>query len=129
MSQYDAFTLPKLFDVIRDAYMPRLNVIHLKEIYDFQRYIADGGDGNVKVLAQLNNISFNHMFLIKKNNISGCILLHAKQYASFPQWEPEGGCKFLLHMSSVTIVYGAKKLPIETKKEMHSNLVDEQSNF
>ena len=38
------------------------------------------------MLAQLNNISFNHVFLIKKNNISGCMLLHAKQYSSSPQW-------------------------------------------
>ena len=85
------FTLPELFDVIRDAYTPRPNVIHLKEIYEFKRYIADGGEGNVKVLDQFNNINFNHMFLIKKNNISGCMLLHAKQYSSSPQWEPEGG--------------------------------------
>ena len=83
----------------------------------------------MKVLAQLNNISFNHVFLTKKNNISGCILLHAKQYSSSPQWEPEGGCQLLLHMPTVTIVYGAKQMPIETKKEFNSDLVDEQRNF
>ena len=70
MSRNDAFTLPKLFDVICDAYTPRSNVIHLKEIYDFKRHILDGGEGNVKVLAQLNNISFNHIFLREKNNKS-----------------------------------------------------------
>ena len=70
--------LPKLFDVICDAYTPRPNVIHLKEICDFKICIADHEKGNVKVLAQLNNISFNHVFLITKNNTSGCILLHAK---------------------------------------------------
>ena len=42
------------------------------------RYISDGGVGNVKVLAQLNNISFNHIFMIKKNEISGSTLLYAK---------------------------------------------------
>ena len=61
------------------------------------------------MLAQLNNISFNHVFLIKKHDISGQMLL--------------------LHMPSVTIVYGAKQMPIETKKELHSELVDEQRNF
>ena len=111
LSRCDAFTLPKLFDVICDAYTPRPNVIHLKEIYDFKRYIADGGAGNEKVLAQLNNISFNHVFLIKKHDISGQTLLHAKQYSSSPQWEPEGSYQFLLHMPSVTIVYGAKQMP------------------
>ena len=55
LSRYDAFTLPKLFGFICDAYTPRPNVIHLKEIYEFKRYIEDGGEGNVKVkvLAQL----------------------------------------------------------------------------
>ena len=57
------------------------------------------------------------------------MLLQAKQYSSSPQWDPEGGCQFLLHMSSVTAVYGVKQMPIETKKEMHSDLVDEQRNF
>ena len=56
-------------------------------------------------------------------------MLHAKQYSSSPQWEREGGCQFLLHMPSVTIVYGAKQMPIQTKKELHSELVDEQRNF
>ena len=32
LSRCDAFTLPKLFDDICDAYTPRPNVIHLKEI-------------------------------------------------------------------------------------------------
>ena len=43
LCQYDEFTLPKLFDGICDVYTPRPNVIHLKEIYDFKRYIADAG--------------------------------------------------------------------------------------
>ena len=85
LSRCDGFTLPKLCDIICDAYTPCLNVIQLKEIYDFKRYIADGGEGNVKVLVQLNNISFNRVFLIKKNDISGQTLLHAKQYSSSPQ--------------------------------------------
>ena len=28
-----------------------------------------------------------------------------------------------------TTVYGTKQMPIETKKEMHNELVDEQRNF
>ena len=57
------------------------------------RDILDGGEGNVKVLAQLNNISFNHIFLREKNNKSDrCTLIYAKQYSSSPQWETEGGC-------------------------------------
>ena len=82
LSRHDAFTLPKLFDVICDAYTPRPKVLHLKEVYDFKRYISYGGFGNAKVLVQLNNISFNHIFMIKKNEISGSMLLYAKQYSS-----------------------------------------------
>ena len=103
-------------------------MIHLKEIYNFKRYITNGGEGNVKVSPQLNNISFNNVFLIKKNDINGQTLFHAKQYSSSPQWEPKGGCQFLLHMPSTTI-YGAKQMPIETKKKMHNDLVDEQRIF
>ena len=32
-------------------------------------------------------------------------------------------------MPTVTIVYGAKQMPSETKKELNSDLVDEQRNF
>ena len=85
----------------------------------------DGGEGNVKVLTQLNNISFNHIFLIKKNVRSGSTLLYAKQYSSSPQWGPEGGCQFLLYIPSTT-VYGTKQMPIERKKETHSELVEDQ---
>ena len=38
-------------------------------------YILDVGEENVKVLAQLNNISFNHVFLLKQNETSGCQFL------------------------------------------------------
>ena len=57
LSQNDAFTLLMLFDIICDAYKPLPKVFYLKEVYDFKRYISYGGEGNVKVLAQLNNIS------------------------------------------------------------------------
>ena len=80
------------------------------------------------MLAPLNNISFNHVFLIiKENDHSGCTLLYAKQYSSSPQWEPEGGCQFLLNMPS-TFVYGARQMPIETKKFVTSVLADNQKD-
>ena len=128
LSRHDAFTLPKLFDVICDAYTPRPKVLHLKEVYDFKRYISDGGVGNVKVLAQLNNISFNHIFMIKKNEISGSTLLYAKQYSSSTKWEPEGGCQFLLCMPS-SIVHGASQMPIEKKGQLHSEILSEQKQL
>ena len=56
------------------------------------------------------------------------MLLYAQQYSSSTKWEPEGGCQFLLCMSS-TIVYGAKQMPIETKGQLHSDLVSEQKRL
>ena len=35
---------------------------------------------------------------------------------------------FIGHLLPFVTVYGAKQMPIETKKEMHSELVDEQRN-
>ena len=120
LSRHDAFTLPKLFDVICDAYTPRPKVLHLKEVYDFKRYISYGGVGNVKVLAQENNISFNHIFMIKKSEISGSTLLYAKQYSS--------STKFLLCMPS-SIVQGASQMPIEKKGQLHSEILSEQKQL
>ena len=71
----NSFTLPRLVHIISDAYTPCPIVVHLKEIYEFKRLISDGGEGNFKVLAQLNNISFNHIFLIKRNDLTNSTLL------------------------------------------------------
>ena len=72
----------------------------------------DGGEGNVKVLAQLNNISFNHIFLIKNNDSSGSTLLYAKQYSSSTKREPQEGCMFLLHVPNDTI-QGTNQIPYD----------------
>ena len=55
---------------ISEAYTPKPEVHHLNEVYDFKR-LCNVGDGmKIKVLAPLNNISFNHLFLIKRDVIS-----------------------------------------------------------
>ena len=66
LSRYNAFTLPHLVTIICEAYTPRPTVVHLTQIYDFKRYISHDPKSQDKVLAQLNNISFNHVFLLKK---------------------------------------------------------------
>ena len=35
----------------------------------------------------------------------------------------------MLHLPTITIVYGAKQMSIEAKKEMNSDFVDKQRNF
>ena len=61
----DAFTLPTLSRIITEAYTPKPDVHHLDKVYDFKRFCVDGDGTSDRVLAQLNNISFNHVFLIK----------------------------------------------------------------
>ena len=128
LSRYDAFTLPALCDLISQAYTPKPEIVHLKEIYDFKRYAHDG---NIRVLAQLHNISFNHVFLIKSSELEPTTLLYAKQYSSSTQWEPQQGCRFLLQMPSSLVVHGAKQMPYEDRKllAMHSDILDHQSQL
>ena len=128
LSRYNAFTLPQLVNILCEAYTPRPNVVHLTQIYDFKRYISHDPKSKEKVLAQLNNISFNHVFLLKKEGSNGLTLLYAKQYSSSPQWEPNEGCHFLLHVSRSTI-YGAKQMPYESKKQLHSEIIEEQEMY
>ena len=113
LARYDAFTLPVLCDLIRQAYTPKPEVVHLTEIYDFKRYARND---NMKVFAQLHNISFNHAFFIKYVELERATLLYAKQYSSSINWEPRSGCLFLLQMPSSFEVHGAEQMPYEDRK-------------
>ena len=70
LARYDAFTLPTLSRLITEAYTPMPDVQHLDEVYDFECFFVDGDGMSARDLAPLNNISFNHVFLIKKCDIS-----------------------------------------------------------
>ena len=37
-SRYDGLTLLVLFGLIKEAYTPKLEVLHLKRVYDFKHY-------------------------------------------------------------------------------------------
>ena len=92
LARCDAFTLPTLSRMITEAYTQKPGVQHLDNVYDFKRFYVDGDGTSGGVLASLNNISFNHVFLIKKCDISdNHTLLYAKQYSSSSQWEPQEG--------------------------------------
>ena len=72
----------------------------------------------IRVLAPLNNISFNHVFLIKRDGIShNTTLLYARQYSSSKQWEPQEGCKFLLHIPNDEI-HGVEQMSYDDRKKM-----------
>ena len=70
----------------------------------------------MKVFGQLHNISFNHVFFIKWDELKSIALLYAKQYSSSSQWEPEYGCQFILQMTASLVLYGAEQMPYEHKK-------------
>ena len=79
LARCDAFTLPTLERLITKAYTPKPDLQHLDEVYDFKRFCMDGDGTSGRVLALLNNISFNHVFQIKKWYISdNQTLLYAK---------------------------------------------------
>ena len=116
LSRHDAFTLSALSALISEAYSPKLDIVHLKYVYDFKRYVVGLASDNVKVFAPLHNISFNHVFLIKCVEPQKVTKLFPKQYSSSSQWEPAGGCQFLLQMPNYSMVHGVEQMPYEDKK-------------
>ena len=89
------------------------------------------GDGaQSKVLAPLKNISLNHIFFIKRSFVShNTTMLHAKQYSSSSQWEPQEGCMLLLHFPNVEI-HGAEQIKYdEHKKLAPDSSIDEQKIY
>ena len=130
LARCDAFTLPTLTMLISEAYTPKPEVHQLNEVYDFKRFCMDGDGAQGRVLAPLNNISFNHVFLIKRSDMShNTTMLYAKQYSSSSQWEPQEGCRFLLYFPN-TEIHGAEQMPYDDHKKMvHSNSIDEKKIY
>ena len=89
---------------------------HLDAVYDFKCFCVDG-DGS-RILAPLNNISFNHVFLIQKSEVGhNQTMLYANQYSSSSQWEPQDGCRLLLYFPDV-VIYGAEQKPYDDQKRL-----------
>ena len=130
LARCDAFTLPMLSKLISEAYTPKPEVHHLNEVYDFKRYCMDGDGVECRVLAPLNNISFNHVFLIKRSSMShNTTVLYAKQYSSSSQWEPQDGCRFLLQFPNAQI-HGAEQMPYDDHKKLAlSSSIDEKKIY
>ena len=84
----------------------------------------------IKVLASLNNISFNHVILIKRDVMGqNTTLLFAKQYSQSKQWKPQEGCKFLLHIPNNEI-HGVEQMPYDDRKKMVSGIsIEEQKIY
>mgnify|MGYP007067626328 CR=1 FL=1 len=102
----------------------------MNEAYDFKRF-CDVGDGmKIKVLASLNNISANHVILIKRDVMGhNTTLLFVKQYSSSKQWEPQEACKFLPHIPNNEI-RGVEQMPYDDHKKMVSGVsIEEQKIY
>ena len=65
LGRNDAFTLEEMMSIVKESYTPRLEVCHLKETYDFRRF-TQGRLGEGCCIKKLNDLSFQHQFLIKK---------------------------------------------------------------
>ena len=93
-----------LTTLITEACIPKPELRYLNDVYDFKRFCMDCDGAQGRVLAPLNNISFNHVFFIKRSVVShNTTMLYAKQYSFSSQWEPQEGCGFLLHFTNAEI--------------------------
>ena len=130
LARCNAFTLTTLSKLISEAYTPKPEVHHLNEVYDFKRFCMDGDGTKCRVLAPLNNISFNHVFLIKQTSAHlKMTVLFAKQYSSSTQWEPQEGCRLLLHIPDAPL-HGAQQMPYDDHKNVAPNSsIDEQRAY
>ena len=88
------------------------------------------GDGTwCRVLAPLNNISFNYILLIKKSSIDhNQTMLYAKQYSSSSQWEPQEGCRLFLHFLDV-VIHGVEQMLYDDHKRLATRILIEEQKI
>ena len=72
-------SLPSLIECIKKSYMPEPTFDVLEETVDMRRFIL-GSYGDGKCIEQLNDISFQHQFHIRK--IDGKTLIWSKKYST-----------------------------------------------
>ena len=84
-------SLPLLIECIKKSYMLEPTFDVLEETIDMRRFIL-GSYGEGKCIEQLNDISFQHQFRIKK--IDGKTLIWGKKYSTTTEWAPSSGLQF-----------------------------------
>ena len=85
-------SLPSLIECIKKSYMPEPTFDVLEETVDMRRFIL-GSYGEGKCIEQLNDISFQHQFCIKK--IDGKTLIWGKKFSTTTEWALSSGLQFL----------------------------------
>ena len=66
VARNDAYSMESLLDIATSMYYPSLLIHNLKKTYKFKRFILGEYEAIEKCWNNLNNISFNHVFLIQK---------------------------------------------------------------
>ena len=88
----------------------------LEETVDMQRFIL-GLHGEEKCIEQLNDISFQHQFRIKK--IDGKTLIWRKKYSTTAEWAPSSSLEFLKFILDFPI-FASKILLLQSVGEVHN---------
>ncbi|MCY6488387.1 hypothetical protein, partial [Actinobacillus pleuropneumoniae] len=88
----------------------------LEEIVDMRRFIL-GSYGEGKCIEQLNDISFQHQFRIKK--IDGKTPIWGKKYLTTAEWAPSSGLEFLKFIPYHPI-FASKILLLQSVGEVHN---------
>jgi len=109
-------SLPSLIECIKKSYIPEPVFHVLEETIDMRRFIF-GSHGEEKCIEQLNDISFQHQFRIKK--IDGITLIWGKKYSTIEEWGPSSGLAFLKFIPERPM-FSSKILLLQSVSELHN---------
>ena len=108
-------SLPSLIECLKKSYMPEPTFDVLEENVDMRRFIL-GSYGEGKCIEQLNDISFQHQFCIKK--IDAKTLIWGKEYSTTPEWAPPSSLAFLKFIPDHQIF--ASNILLQSVAEVHN---------
>ena len=109
-------SLPSLIECIKKSYIPEPIFHVLEETIDMRRFNL-GLHGEEKCIEQLNNISCQHQFRIKK--IDGITLIWGKKYSTIEEWGSSSGLAFLKFIPEHPI-FSLKILLLQSVVELHN---------
>ena len=100
----------------------------LEETVDMRRFIL-GSHGEEKCIEQINDISFQHQFHIKK--IDGKTLIWGKKFSTTTEWAPSSGFQFLkfildrpIFASKILLLQSVGEVQNTRRQNRHINYSD-----
>jgi hypothetical protein len=109
-------SLPSLIGCIKKTYIPKPIFHILEENVDMRRFIQ-GSLCEEKCIEELNDISFQHQFCLKKND--GKTLIWGKKYSTTTEWGPSSGLSFLNFIPNHPI-FASKLLFLQSVAKIHN---------